>query len=338
MPIALDATYSLGKNLTGVGVYSRELLWGLARSHPEEEFLFCYRPNRFVRSYGASLPKNAVRRLLVGTPPGDIFHALNQRVDAKARRTISTFHDLFVMSGEYSSPEFRERFTLQAKHAAERSDLIVTVSQFTAGQVEKLLGFPAARIRVIPHGVKMPAASHARRENIVLFVGVIQRRKNIARLVKAFEALPTDWKLILAGDPNGYGAEAEHRAIAGSPRHSQIEVLGRVTNTQLESLYRRARIFAFPSLDEGFGIPVLEAMGHGIPVVTSNCSGMPDAAGDAALLVNPKDTDELASALLRLAEDQTLRDDLIRRGLERARSFSWDAAVERTWAVYKELR
>src|SRR5277367_1822669 len=103
MPIALDATYSLGANLSGIGMYSREMLFGLARAHPEEEFYFCYRSHRFLRSYRERLPKNALRRLLIGTPPGDVFHALNQRVDTRARRTVCTFHDLFVMTGEYSS-------------------------------------------------------------------------------------------------------------------------------------------------------------------------------------------------------------------------------------------
>src|SRR5262249_20487212 len=154
---------------------------------------------RFLRSYREKIPANAFRRLLVGNPPGDVFHALNQRVDSPGRRTVSTFHDLFVMTGDYSSPDFRARFTEQARAAAEKSDLIIAISQFTANQVEELLRVPASRIRVIPHGVRIPRQSQASRENIVLFVGAIQRRKNVARLVKAFERMPPDWRLILAG-------------------------------------------------------------------------------------------------------------------------------------------
>src|SRR5580704_361439 len=115
MPIGLDATYSLGSNLSGIGVYSREILFGMAQAHSEEEFYYCYRPHRFLRAYRDRLPKNAVRRLLVGNPPGDLFHALNQRVDTPGRRTVSTFHDLFVMTGDYSSPDFRARFRDQAQ-------------------------------------------------------------------------------------------------------------------------------------------------------------------------------------------------------------------------------
>ena len=337
MSIALDATYSLGRNLSGVGVYSREILFGLAAAHPEEEFLWCYRSHRFLRSYRERIPKNAVRRLLVGAPPGDLFHALNQRVEARANRTVTTFHDLFVMTGEYSSPEFRARFTEQARQAAERSDAIIAVSRFTALEVEDLLKVPAERIRVIPHGVHIPRPGGAR-EDIVLFVGAIQRRKNIARLVRAFERLPASWRLVLAGASDGYGAAEELLAIEQSPRRASIDALGYVSPEELDALYRRARIFAFPSLDEGFGMPVLDAMAHGVPVVTSNCSALPEVAGGAALLVDPHDTSAIENALARLACDETLRDDLARRGLERAKQFSWQSAVERTWAVYHEIK
>src|ERR1700676_418873 len=112
------------------------MLFGLALAHPEEKFQFCYRPHRFLRSFDDTLPENASRRPLLGAPSADIFHALNQRVDKKARRTVSTFHDLFVMTGDYSSPEFRARFTAQARDAAARSDRIIAVSAFTAAHVE----------------------------------------------------------------------------------------------------------------------------------------------------------------------------------------------------------
>jgi glycosyltransferase involved in cell wall biosynthesis len=337
MPIALDATYSLGENLSGIGVYSRELLFGLARAHPEEEFYYCYRSHRFLRAYRDRLPKNAMRRLLIGTPPGDVFHALNQRVDAPASRTVATFHDLFVMTGEYSSPDFRARFTAQAQRAAELSDVVIAVSQFTANQIEELLRVPASRIRVVPHGVRMPPDASMARENLVLFVGAIQRRKNVARLVKAFERMPPTWRLALAGAADGFGAAQELRAVQESPRRGDIDILGYVSNRALDLLYQRAAIFAFPSLDEGFGMPILEAMAHGVPTLTSTRSSLPEVAGDAALLVDPFDTEAIAYGLRRLAEDADLRADLTRRGLNRARDFSWDAAIAGTWNIYQEL-
>lgn len=338
MPIALDATYSLGRNLSGVGVYSRRILSGLAQAHPEEDFLFCYRPHRFVRSYRESLPANAVRRLLLGSPPGDVFHGLNQRIDARARRTVCTFHDLFVLTSEYSTREFRDRFAAQARRAAELSDLIVTVSRFTALQVEQLLGVEPARIRVIPHGADIAPASAMPRENLVLFVGAIQRRKNVANLVRAFEQMPQGWRLALAGAPDGYGAAEELCAVEGSPRRASIDLLGYVSHAELERLYERAAIFAFPSLDEGFGMPVLEAMAHGVPVITSNRSALPEVAGDAALLVDPSDVDAIGDAMLTLALDPTLRDQFTQHGLDRARQFTWKSAAEQTWAAYQEIR
>lgn len=310
------------------------MLFGLAAAHPDEKFQFCYRPHRLLRSFDDTLPCNASRRLLQGAPSAGIFHALNQRVDAKAKRTVATFHDLFVMTGDYSSPEFRTRFTAQARDAAERCDLIVAVSNFTASQVEQLLAVEPSRIRVVHHGVR-PSAISKQKENLVLFVGAIQRRKNIARLVRAFELLPDAWRLALAGAPDGYGAAEELQAVEESPARSRIEVLGYVTSVQLDSLYSRARIFAFPSLDEGFGMPILDAMAHGVPVIASNCSAMPEVAGGAALLVDPLN---IGDALHRLASDESLCENLTLRGLERIEELTWESAVEKTWAVYDELR
>ena len=338
MSIALDATYSVGRDLSGVGVYSREILFGVSRAHPDEEFFFYYRPHRFMRSFRDLLPRNATRRILRGAAQGDVFHALNQRVDERARRTVSTFHDLFVMTGEYSSPDFRARFSEHARHAAERSDLIIAVSQFTAGQVQELLGVERSRIRVIPHGVYVPETKSRSAEKLVLTVGAIQKRKNIARLVKAFEALPAGWRLAIAGSTQGFGAETELRSLEESSRRTDIDVLGYVKASQLETLYNRAGIFAFPSLDEGFGMPILEAMAHCIPVIASNRSAIPEVAADAALLVDPESTDELGHSLCRLALDEQLREDLTQRGRERALQFPWQGAIERTWAVYKELQ
>lgn len=337
MSVALDATYSLGNNLSGVGVYSRKILWGVATSHANEKFYYCYRPHRFLRSFRESLPRNAHRRLLYGTPGGDVFHALNQRVDHPGRRTVTTFHDLFVMTGEYSSREFRARFTELARGAAEKSDLFIAVSQFTANQMTSLLGIDPQRIRVIPHGVDLPTASSEPRERMVLFVGALQKRKNIARLVKSFEQMPSGWRLVLAGAADGYGAKEELIAVDASSRRNDIRIAGYVSAAELDSLYARASIFAFPSLDEGFGMPVLEAMARGVPVITSNRSAMPEVAGDAAVLVDPEQDEAIGAALRALAADKTRRDELTALGLLRALEFSWDRAVRSTWKVYEEL-
>ena len=341
MRIALDASYSLDRNLSGVGVYSRELLCGLARAHSEAAYLFCYRPHRFLRSYRDTLAANCGRRLLWNHLPisADLFHALNQRVDSRrCRRVVTTFHDLFVLTGEYSTPEFRKRFAGQARLAAKRSDLIITVSEFTAGQVRDLLNVEPGRIRVIHHGTRRPpaAAPPRPRERMILFVGAIQERKNVARLVDAFESAEAGWKLVLAGS-FGYGAESILRRIEQSPKRADIELPGYVLNQDLEELYRRASIFAFPSLDEGFGMPVLDAMVRGVPVLASNRSALPEVTGGAALLVDPRESDAIAEGLKALIGNETLRANLARKGLEHASRFTWEKAVERTWQVYGEL-
>jgi glycosyltransferase involved in cell wall biosynthesis len=341
LKIALDATYSLGRNLTGVGVYSREILFGLARAHPEGRFLFCYRPHRFMRSFSDQLPANASRALLWENraPSADLFHGLNQRLGtARYRRCVTTFHDLFVISGDYSTPDFRARFAAQARAAAERSDLIIAVSAFTARQVEQLLHVEPSRIRVIPHGTRRapPQPVTVPRENIILSVGAIQRRKNIARLVEAFEHVGPEWKLVLAGS-FGFEAEEALLRVASSPRKQDIQVLDFVAGPELEELYQRASILAFPSLDEGFGMPVIDAMARGIPVLTSNISALAEVAGDAALLVDPTDVASMAGGLLKLTTDCGLRDTLICAGLERAKVFTWEKSVDATWRVYEEL-
>jgi glycosyltransferase involved in cell wall biosynthesis len=335
LKIALDATYSVGNALSGVGLYSREILWGLARAHPDRQFDFCYRPHRFLKA--DDLPSNASRRLLWGARVGGLFHGLNQRLPRMiGGRALATFHDLFVMTGEYSTPEFRARFTAQAREAAARADAIIAVSAFTKRQVVELLEFDERRVYVVPHGLRPLKYSTGGREKVVLNVGAIQTRKNVARLVEAFESLDPSWRLVLAGS-FGYGSEGIRERIERSKARDRISVLGYVTAQELTSWYARASIFAFPSLDEGFGMPLLEAMAARVPIVTSNRSALPEVAGDAALLVDPEDTDAVAGSLQRLAQDQDLGRELVRRGEARVQDFRWESAVQQTWTVYQDV-
>ncbi len=350
MLVALDATYLVDPHPSGISVYSRELLNGLAREHPDDEYLHYYRLKQFRRATESPFP-NVHRRLLLPALPARapwsrplVFHALNQRVDQRlGKRVVSTFHDLFVMAGEYSSPDFRARFTAQAKRAAAMSDVMIAVSEFTRQQVISLLGVDADRVRVVPHGVHLPAdvPELAAREKMILCVGALQLRKNVTRLVQAFERLPaavrSEWTLVLAGSTAGYGAAEILRYIEDSPVNRQIQLKGYVTAQELNQLYSRALIFAFPSLDEGFGIPVLEAMAHGVPVLTSNRSALPQVAGEAAVTIDPYDIDALSGGLAKLIEDGELRSALRQRGLERAVLFPWSNALAATYQVYRDL-
>jgi glycosyltransferase involved in cell wall biosynthesis len=341
LTIALDATYSLGDALSGVGLYSREILLGLAAAHPEIRFHFYYRPHRFLRARAELLPGNVRRRLLAG-PLGprraNLFHGLNQRLpEAIPQCSVATFHDLFVLTQEYSTPEFRRRFAEQARDAAARASVLIAVSEFTKRQVVSLLGVAEEKVRVVHHGTRRLGPGVAgTREKVVLNVGAIQKRKNIARLVEAFETVDDSWRLVLVGSA-GYGAEEILKRIESSPASQRIAVTGYVTPEALAAWYSRAMVFAFPSLDEGFGMPVLEAMASGIPVVTSSRSALPEVAGDAAWLVDPEDGEALANALRTMTESPGLRDDLAQRGVLRARQFTWEKAVRETWNVYEEV-
>jgi len=340
--IALDASYSLDPQPTGVGVYSQQLLQGLAAAHPDQRFAWCYRPHRFLGV--PATPVNCRRRLLLESGPltwraPQLFHGLNQRLPQRKRcPSLATFHDLFVLSAEYSTADFRKRFAAQARLAARQADLIIAVSQFTASQVEHLLGVSASRIRVIPHGVATidPSFLAERRRPIILHLGAIQKRKNLGRLVDAFAQVPPPWELHLAGSM-GYGAEEVLAAIERSPHRDRILLPGYLSPDQLKTAYGEAAIFAFPSLDEGFGIPVLEAMAHGLPVITSNRSALPEAAGGAAWLIDPEDTEAWGAALRELTSDPALRDQWRARGHARVADCGWERAVDATWQVYQEL-
>ena len=343
LTIALDATYSIGDTLSGVGLYSHEILMGLAGAHPEARFDFCYRPHCYLRARRAALPPNARRRVLaepLGPRGAGLFHGLNQRLPRiPMRHAVATFHDLFVMTGEYSTPEFRARFTAQARDAAERADAVIAVSEFTRSQVVSLLGVDPAKTHVVHHGVRhlaAPGSAPPGREKVILNVGAIQKRKNIGRLVEAFETVPPEWQLVLAGS-HGYGAGEILARIEASPARDRINVTGYVSAPDLAGWYARAAVFAFPSLDEGFGMPVLEAMAAGVPVIASNRSALPEVVGDAAVLVDPGDCEALGQALRELTVNMDWRRELARRGTARARVFTWEKAVRETWDVYRTL-
>ncbi len=241
------------------------------------------------------------------------------------------------MTSDYSSVAFRSRFTQLAQEAASRSDVIIAVSQYTADQVHDLLHVERSRLRIIHHGVRSPAqVPGTNRDPMILHVGAIQRRKNVTRLVQAFGAVDPPWRLVLAGSA-GFGAEETLAAIAASPAKDRIAVSGYVSAKQLADLYCRASVFAFPSLDEGFGMPVLEAMAYGVPVLASKRSALPEVCGEAALLVNADNTDAIGEGLVQLTSNDGLRRTYSASGLRRAAEFSWEKAVQQTWDVYREF-
>ena len=355
MRIGLDASYSLDSSPSGVGVYSASIIAALTAAAPEDHFLLCYRANRFIRAI--TKPRNARNTsrypledlmLPLLRKRVDLFHGLNQRLPpCTFPRTVATFHDLFVMTADYSTPEFRLHFTKLAQDTAQRSDHIIAVSRYTAGSVAELLSYPLEHISVVHHGVRrVPRIAddelrrfrltHDLEAPFILHVGTLQKRKNIERLLEAFEQIQSPTRLVLAGS-DGYGSDRILDRLETSSAASRIRRFGYVHRPLLDRLYRAADVLAFPSLEEGFGLPVLEAMSAGLPVVTSNRSALSEVAGDAALLVNPEDPCEIRSAIEEALEEGPTRRRLINAGSRREQEFSWFKAARETLQVYRRL-
>ena len=352
--IGIDAGNWLDRPPTGVAVYARNLIWQLARQRPDERFGWFFRSNRYFRSLGRRLPRNARRRLpeqpllQVGSRDLKLFHGLNQRLPKGVRvPCVATYHDLFAMTGEYSTAEFRRRFARLARETADRADHIIAVSAYTAEQVASRLGFPRSRITVVHHGAEpLGIPPRARCEAIlanlgvsrpfVLHIGTLQVRKNVGRAVEAFEAAGGTADLVLAGG-SGFGADRVLERIEHSCARPRIRLAGHVSDDVRACLYASAEVLLFPSLEEGFGLPVVEAFSVGLPVIASNASAVKEVAGNAAVLVDPLSTDEISGALERVLESESLREELRRKGTARARRFTWERCAAETWRVYRRL-
>lgn len=362
--IALDATYSADPLLTGIGVYSRRLIESLLSLETAHRFLLCYRLSRLPqrRSFlkpglvpGARARFSACvyqEPLTFWLPwQAEVFHSLAQRPPAfHFRQEIVTVFDVFPITGEnYSTPEFRKRFSDLLLQATARAARVITSSHATRRLLISHAQVAPEKIRVIPLGVDPPAGILSPRERqcerrrilggdseMILSVGVIQNRKNTLNMLRALKMLPADYQLVLCGG-DGYGSEAIHDFIRTESLGDRVKVLGFVVDAQLTRLYQAATVFLFPSLEEGFGIPILEAMAGGVPVVTSNVSSMPEVGGEAALYVDPYDPADIARKVVQAVEDSALRESLAEKGFARASQFTWRRTAEATLAVYAEV-
>lgn len=363
--IALDATYTVDPKSTGIGVYSRKLIESLAALQSPHHFLLCFRFSRYARRRdflrpsgltgvgGRSISTRLYQEPFTFWLPGqaELFHSLAQRPPAfRFQREIVTVSDVFPLTGRtYSTEDFQRRFSALLLEAVCRAARVITPSRYTADQLLRHAGVPREKIRVIPHGVTLPTRvmsleQRARERElivgkgneIVLTVGVLDARKNIVNALRALRNLPVHYRLVLAGG-DGYGSEAIHDFIREEQLASRVKVLGRVPDGTLSALYQVASVLLFPSLEEGFGLPVLEAMAYGLPVVVSGVSSLPEVGGDAALYVDPSDPRDMADKVMCAVEDATLRGRMIEQGRARARQFPWQRAAEQTCQVYDEV-
>ncbi len=357
--VALDASFIFGENPTGIAIYSRRLIESLAGLASEHRFVVSYRLSRLRRRREFLAPADPrfsvslFQRPLTFWQPWrtDIFHSLAQRPPAfRFRREVVTIHDVFPITGtEYSTPAFQKKFSRLLRESLDRSERVLVLSDYTARQVVKHCGVEREQIRVIPGGVDAPAPAltpeACRRERerrvgpgheMLLVVGAIDHRKNALGSLRALQLLPENYHLVLAGG-DGYGAEKVHEFIRRERLEARVHRLGYLPRCSLLALYQSASALLFPSLEEGFGFPLLEAMSYGLPVVTSRQSALPEVGGDAAEYVNPLDPADIAAAARRVVEDAGLRQRLVERGRHRAALYTWDRMAASVLAVYDEL-
>ncbi len=342
MRVALDATYSVAPQPTGVARYSRRLVESLAAT--DLVLTLAARP-RSISALKRTFP-NFQRRILqepfrfLLPRDIDIFHGLNQRLPAlRFRRTVTTIHDIFPLSSDrYSSPEFNSKFSKVIRDAVSRSDALIAVSAYTRDEICRVLGVDPAKITVVHHGID-PAAMVAREtpdEPYLLTVGVVQTRKNTLAAVRTIERLPPRVRLIVAGGV-GYGAEATQEYVRRAGLASRVEFAGHCDEAALDRLYAGASALLFPSYEEGFGFPVLEAMARGVPVIAARTSSIPEIAGDAAQLFDPDDDRGMADAAARILEDSAWAKQWSEKGRRHARQFTWERCAQETLAVYRQL-
>jgi glycosyltransferase involved in cell wall biosynthesis len=272
----------------------------------------------------------------------DVTHSLHPLLlPARHAAQVITIHDLYFLAHpERTRAEIRRDYPRLARDHAHRAARIVVPSQFTAVQVERQLGIPAERIAVCPPGAPSwePRAAPPP-DGYILFFSTLEGRKNVGGLLDAYERLMARGKhhlpeLVLAG-----GATEEARAwlerIARPPLAGHVRHIGYVDPANRQALYGGARLLVMPSFEEGFGIPVLEAMTCGVPVVAANRGALPEVLGDAGPLVNPDEPDEIAGAMARLLDDDSYRSACVSKGVLRARQFNWQRTARLVYDVYQ---
>lgn len=364
--ILIDA-HMVGENEAGNETYIVNLIRGLqqldddaqyiiATAHPDALEQKISMGGRFQPERVSSSP---YRRLLIDLPRAmrrrqtDLLHITYMAPPWPGLRYVATIHDvIFKRHPEWFS--LRDRLVLGAgiAQSVRRARAILTLSEHSRQDIHVIYGAPLDKIHAIhlapdeifsapptPDEIEQLKRARGLSAPYVLAVGSLQPRKNLVRLVRAFAAAkkrrPSTHKLMLVGKPAWPKSELE-TAIRTSGAASDIVFTGYVPDAELVRLYYGAEFFVYPSLYEGFGLPIVEAMACGVPVIASRSSSMPEITGDAALLIDPWQEDDLSAAIDRLRFDEALRHKLADQGRVRARLFSWKKTAAATRAVYEQ--
>lgn len=364
MRIGIDAQMLCG-TITGIGRYTSEIIRKLVHSD-SEFFLYAPKPpatdewaaaNVTVRSsdfksrIGKILWSQTQLPYYAGKDHLDIFwgptHRLPRLLSNKIARVV-TIHDLvWKHAGETMRPlnQLTERVLMP--DAIRLADRILADSHSTADAIISEFPWAQDRVRVVhlgatslpqPKGIEVLDALGIDR-SYFLFVGTLEPRKNLRRLLEAYASLdPIVRKqtlLVIAGG-KGWGNEDMVSLVHSLDLTDSVRLMGYVNEEQLATLYAHARFLAMPSLYEGFGLPLVEAMSFGVPVLTSSCSSLPEVAGDAGMLVDPYNTNSIATGLLQMLKDDEFRNELAARSRLNASRFSWEKAAKETMAIFHE--
>ena len=373
MRVLIDYRPAL-RERSGVGETTHQLVKALLASHPAVGptralaltlFSSSWK-DRFVRSpdlTGADVVDCRVPvRVLnlawhrLGWPPAeliaggafDVVHSPHPLLlPSRGAAQVVTIHDVdFLAHPERTRAEIRRDYPALARRHARRAEAVIVPSAYTAAEVERLLGVPRDRIAVCPHGAPdwtpRPASP---KDGYVLFFGTLEPRKNVGGLLDAYERLilsPGSYvasgfsrTLVLAGRATDEARPWLDR-ISRPPLRGVVRHIGYVEAKDRLALYDGARLLVLPSFDEGFGMPVLEAMTRGVPVVAADRGALPELLGDAGLLVDPDRPEDIAHAIARMIDDDGLAATCAANGVARARAFRWDETAHRVYETYRQ--
>lgn len=362
MKIGIDARMI---NYSGIGVYIKNLIRELPNLSNNEYVLFG--DSKKLENFNlpvidTKLPIYGIKEQIffpfkLSKQKLDLLHLPHYPIPLLYRgEIVVTIHDLIhLIYPEYLPSKaawFYAKFMFS--HAGRRAKKVIAVSENTKRDTVELLNIPAEKIKVIYNGIderfkpindkesiEKTKRKYGLSEKYILYAGLLKPHKNILRLIEAFPKLRRETqikdKLVLVGNKEFPHYRAIKEKIKELDLENQILILGEVDSEDMTALYNGADVFVLPSLYEGFGLPPLEAMACGCPVITSNTSSLPEVVGDAGIMVDPCDMDGLAEAICKVLTDEGLRQEMIKKGLARAKLFSWEKTAKETLKIYKEV-